>query len=336
MCTAIACRTTDAYFGRNLDLEYGYNETVTITPRNHPFQFRCVPNIPSHYAMIGMATVVDGSPLYYEAANEKGLCIAGLNFPGNAVYLPENPQKVNIASFELIPWLLGQAANLDQARTLLSNLNIVNIPFSKQFPPTPLHWIISDGTGSIVVEPMAEGLQIYENPIGILTNNPPFDYHMYHLRQYMHLSPKPATNHFSPNHTMEPFSGGMAAIGLPGDWSSTSRFVRAAFVKLNSVAESSENSSVSQFFHMLSSVAMPRGSVLVQNGTPDITRYSCCINATRGIYYYTTYDNCQITAVYLHREDLSGNQPISYPLRTQLQIQAEKQTKDGDPHEAVL
>lgn len=327
MCTAITYRTNDFYFGRNLDLEYGYNETVTITPRNYPFRFRCVPDLPNHHAMIGMATMVDDIPLYYEATNEHGLSMAGLNFPELAVYLPQNPEKVNLAPFELIPWVLGQASSIAQVRRLLQNLNLVNIPFNLQFPLTPLHWIISDATASLVIEPTADGVHIYDNPIGVLTNSPTFDYHLFHLRQYMHLSPNPAMSRFSENYETTPFSGGMAALGLPGDWSSPSRFVRAAFVKLNSLSDESEPGSVSQFFHILSAVAMPRGSVRVKDEKPEITRYSCCINASKGIYYYTTYDNCQITAVHLHGEDLTGSLPISYPLRTNLAIQTEIQTK---------
>ena len=327
MCTAITYNSGDFYFGRNLDLEYGYNETITITPRNYPFHFRCVPSMATHFAMIGMATVIDEFPLYYEATNEKGLSMAGLNFPNLAAYLPMNPQKVNVAPFEFIPWVLGQASSIEDVRNLLADLNLVNIPSSSQLPPTPLHWIISDAKASLVIEPMEDGLHIHENPIGVLTNAPPFDYHLYHLRQYMSLSPNVVVSRFSENYEMTPFSGGMDAMGLPGDWSSTSRFVRAAFIKLNSLSDTTEPGNVSQFFHILSAVSMPRGSVRVKDGIPDITRYSCCINASQGIYYYTTYDNCQITALYLHRENLNGIAPISYPLRTQLQIQTETQSK---------
>ena len=314
MCTAVSWRSKDHYFGRNLDLEYGYNETVTVTPRNYPFHFRMAGSLSTHYAIIGMATVMDGYPLYYEATNEKGLSMAGLNFPGNAVYLPPQEDKSNVAPFEFIPWLLGQCASLREAQNLLGNLNLANISFSPELPPTPLHWLIADREHSIVVEPLADGLRIYENPVGVLTNNPPFDFHLHNLGLYLNISPAQAVSRFSQQYPMAPWSSGMGGLGLPGDFSSASRFIKASFVKLNSLSGESEEESVSQFFRILSSVAMPRGSVITPEGKPDITRYSCCSNTDRGIYYYQTYDNSRIHGVDLYREDLEGTECISYPL----------------------
>ena len=314
MCTAVTYRTTDHYFGRNLDLEYGYQETVTVTPRNYPFRMRRVSDLTTHYAMIGMATVVDGYPLYYEATNEKGLSMAGLNFPKLAHYYPEQAGKDNVTPFEFIPWILGRCADLQQAKTALERLNLVNISFSTEFPLSPLHWIIADREQAITVESTAEGLKVYANPIGVLTNNPPFYFHLYNLRNYMNVSGAPAENRFSANCELTQYSNGMGGIGLPGDLSSASRFVRAAFVKLNAASGDSEGESVGQFFHILDSVAMPRGCVRMEAGKYEITRYSCCCNTDKGIYYYTTYGNRQIRAVDMHRIDLDGSEPVSYEL----------------------
>lgn len=314
MCTAVTYQTRDHYFGRNLDLEYFYHEEVTITPRNYPFHFRKMPTLAHHYAMIGMATVDNGYPLYYEATNEKGLSMAGLNFPGLAQYLTEAAGKDNITPFEFIPWILGQCVTIEDAKKYLNKLNLVNIPYNQAFPLSPLHWIISDRERSITVEPMADGLHIYENPIGILTNNPPFDFHLFNLRNYLNVSIDPAVNRFSEHYDLTPYSNGMGGIGLPGDFSSASRFVKAAFVKLNSLSGESEAESVSQFFHILASVAMPKGSVKIRTDEYEITLYSCCCNVDRGIYYYTTYDNSQITGIDMRREDLDSILPISYPL----------------------
>ena len=323
MCTAITYKTHDHYFGRNLDLEYSYQESVTVTPRNYPFRFRLVPDMVNHYAMIGMATVIDGSPLYYEATNEKGLSMAGLNFPGNAKYLPEKDGMENVTPFEFIPYLLGQCENMAQVKEHLANLNLVNIPFSTSLPLSPLHWIIADRDESITVEPMEDGLHIHKNPVGVLTNNPPFDYHLYNLCNYLNVSIDPAVSRFSEAFPMEPYSNGMGGMGLPGDFSSASRFVKAAFVKLNSLSDRGETESVSQFFHILSSVSMPRGSVRMRPDEYEITLYSCCCNTDKGIYYYTTYDNSQILGIDMHRENLDGNTAISYPLikNPPLQIQ---------------
>lgn len=315
MCTAITFSKKDHYFGRNLDLEYSYVETVTITPRNYSFTFRKSSPLLRHYAMIGMAYVCEGFPLYYEATNEAGLSIAGLNFPENAIYSSYENGKDNIAPFELIPWILGQCASIDDAKKLLKHTNIWAENFNEQLPAAPLHWMISDKAGSITVESVADGLKIYENPAGVLTNNPPFPMQMFQLNTVMALSSKEPGNHFSDKIILKNYSHGMGAIGLPGDWSSQSRFIKAAFVKLNSSCSDSEHSCVNQFFHILNSVEFQRGCVELENALQEITQYSCCCNTDKCIYYYKTYENSQITAIDMYKENIEGTDLITYPLR---------------------
>ena len=316
MCTAITYKTKDHYFGRNLDLEYSYSEAVTITPRNYVFKFRKMGEMKSHYAMIGMAYVVDDYPLYYDATNEKGLSIAGLNFPDNANYKPFVEQKDNVTPFELIPWILGQCATVSEAKTLLERISILNENFSDELPLSPLHWIISDKERSITLEPVKSGIKVYDNPVGVLTNNPTFDYQLFNLNNYMQLTNDEPKNKFDVNNDLklEQYSRGMGAIGLPGDFSSMSRFVRAAFVKQTSVSSDSESESVSQFFHILKSVEMPRGCVKVGEDSYAFTIYSSCCNTDQGIYYYTTYDNSRICAIDMHKENLDLPQLISYKM----------------------
>lgn len=312
MCTAATYKTKDFYFGRTLDYNISYGHEITITPRNYPFHFLEKGTVPTHYAMIGMAHIEDQCPLYYEAVNEKGLGIAGLNFVGNAVYQDRDHNKDNIASFELIPWLLCQCSTVNQAQALLDTINIWNIPFNSQLPPARLHWILSDGTKTITIEPLSEGLKQYENPTGVLTNNPPFDKQLFALNNYMHLSSKPPVNRFAPGLSLSQYSQGMGALGLPGDLSSQSRFIRASFVKMNSVSEEGEKESVSQFFHILNSVDQQRGCNQLEDSQYEITIYTCCCNVNKGIYYYTAYDNHQITAIHMHRENLDGDALIRY------------------------
>ena len=314
MCTAITYTSGDHYFGRNLDLDHSYCETVTVTPRRYPFVFRRAPALKDHYALIGMAYVADGYPLYYDATNEKGLSMAGLNFPASAHYQPEQAGADNITPFEFIPWLLGQCADLAEARQLLSRINLVNLPFSAQLPLSPLHWLIADQSGALVAEPLREGLKIWDNPVGVLTNEPPFDYQLFHLNNHMQLTREAPRSSFAPGLDLKPYCLGMGAMGLPGDLSSASRFVRSAFTRLNSVSGPSEEERVSQFFHILGSVAQTRGCARAAGGRYEITVYSSCCNMDRGVYYYTTYENSQISAVDLHREDLEGDALICYPL----------------------
>ncbi len=315
MCTAITYLTNDFYFGRNLDYETLYGENITVTPRNFCFKMRYSEPLTSHYAIIGMAHVQDNYPLYYDAVNEKGLCIAGLNFVGNAVYA-ENPKegKHNITQYEFIPWLLGRCADVKEARGLIENMNLLGTPFCKGMPTAALHWCIADRNECITIEAVKDGIKIYDNPVGVLTNNPPFPMQMFALNNYMQLSPKPPVNRFAEQFDFDIYSRGMGAIGLPGDLSSQSRFIRAAFVRMNSVSGDGEEQSVSQFFHMLGSVEQQRGCCLLDNGECEITLYSCCVNADKGIYYYTTYENSQITAVDMNRENLDASELICYPL----------------------
>ena len=319
MCTAISYLSGEHYFGRNLDLEHSYIEQVTITPRNFPFHFRMTAAQKSHYAIIGMAAVVDDYPLYYDATNEHGLSIAGLNFPGNAVYHPPRDGFTNITPYELIPWLLGKCKSVSQARELLNCTNLVDLPFSDQLPLSPLHFIICDRQESVVVEPLACGIALHNNPVGVLTNNPTFDYHIYNLSNYCNLTTEEAYNRFTDKLPIPLWSRGMGAIGLPGDPSSASRFVRAAFVKLNSVSDGTPEQDVSQFFHILDSVSQQRGCVKIGSGY-ERTIYSSCCNTERGIYYYSTYDNRQISAVSLRNENLESQQLIQFPLQIKQQI----------------
>lgn len=314
MCTAATYKTKDFYFGRTLDYEFSYNEEITITPRNYEFKFRNKGSISNHYAIIGMAYIAENYPLYYDAINEKGLGMAGLNFVGNAYYNEQEEGKDNIAQFEFIPWILSQCATVKEAKVLIEKINILNVSFNDQLPLSQLHWIIADAESSITVEAVKEGIKVYDNPVGVLTNNPTFDKQLYALNNYINLSNKSPRNTFATDLKLQRYSRGMGAIGLPGDLSSQSRFVRATFVKMNSVSTDEENESVSQFFHILNSVDQQRGCCQLDDGKYEITIYTSCCNATKGVYYYTTYNNHQITAVNMHKEDLNVNQLIRYPL----------------------
>lgn len=319
MCTAATYLTGDFYFGRNLDYEFSYGDEVTITPRNYPFHFRSLEKeLTAHYAMIGMAYIAGDYPLYYDAVNEKGLCIAGLNFVGNAAYQEPVPEKDNVAQFELIPWLLGQCASVKEARELIARMNLTNIPFSEKLPLAQLHWLISDRTESITLEAMKDDLHVYDNPVGVLTNNPPFPYQLFALNNYRSLGVDTPENTFGTD--LNAYSRGLGGLGLPGDLSSQSRFVRVAFTKLHSLSPDDELHSVSQFFHILGSVDQQRGLCRLKEKEYEITLYTCCCNVSKGIYYYTTYDNHQITAVDMHKENLDGDSLVCYAPITEQQI----------------
>lgn len=299
MCTALTFKSGDFYFGRNLDLSYHYSEAVTVTPRKYPFSFRNGEISDNHFAIIGIATVVGGYPLYYDATNEKGLSMAGLNFPDNAVYCPESKAKNNIAPFELIPYILGKCSSADEAYKEIEAANIWDNPFSDEYPLTPLHWIVADKKRCFVVEPMAEGLKLHENYVGVLTNNPPFDCQMQNLANYV---------------TLNPDYNGMGVFGLPGDMTSESRFARTVFAKTYASGGENEYESVNQFFRILGFTEQVKGLNRLPDGKSHYTVYSSSCNTDRGLYYYTTYEQRQIVCVDMNKENLDGENLSVFPL----------------------
>ena len=317
MCTAATYKTDGFYFGRNLDYEVSYGEKVIITPRNYSFKLRHIDKTyNNHYAMIGVGIVYNDYPLYYDAMNEKGLCIAGLNFVGNAKYEHElSNDKNNIASFELIPYLLGTCSNALEVKDLLNNMVITDAEFMDGMTPGSLHWLIADKDNCITVEYTLDGMHIYDNPVGVLTNNPPFPIQMFNLNNYQNLSVKQPSNNFCKELGLQTYSRGMGGLGLPGDLSSASRFVKVAFTKCNSKSNSDEASSVSQFFHILGSVEQQKGCCEVKEGDFEYTIYSSCCSAHTLTYYYKTYDNHSINAVSMKNENLDLDKLISYDLK---------------------
>ncbi len=310
MCTAFYVRQNGHFFGRNLDLDRSLGEMVAVTPRNAPIQFRREKVMDNHYAFLGMAVKSPEQPLYYDGVNEKGLCMAGLNFPQNAVYHPTAEGKTNVAPFELIPWVLGQCESVRQAKELMERTNVLDLTFHPAIGHSPLHWIISGTDGSLTVESQADGLHIYENPVEVLTNNPPFPYHIMNLNNYRHLDPKTPENTFLPGLDLNVYCQGLGAVGLPGDVSSMSRFVRAAFYCRNSQWEDP----VSQVFHILDAVKMVKGGCGTGEGTWDETVYSACMDADKGRYYYFTYGNRRVTCVDLYKENLESSEAVYFPL----------------------
>ena len=300
MCTAVTFQ--NRYFGRNLDYDHSFGEEVVLTPQDHLFVFPEGKVMRKHHAILGTALVQEGYPLYFDAMNEKGLAMAGLLFEGNAVYHAPVSGKDNIPSWAFIPWVLGQCETVVEAEILLETLNLTDIPFSESLPPSPLHWMIADRERSIVVESMADGLHVYENPVGVLTNNPPFPFHLQNLNQYLNLTVEEPENRFSEALSLQPFSRGMGAMGLPGDWSSSSRFVRAAFVRANAISKGTED--VTQCFHILGAVEQIRGCVEVEKGRFEITIYTSFCDLQKGIYYWKTYDSPALKKVGFNAENL--------------------------------
>lgn len=311
MCTAASFKNKNTYFGRTLDYEFSYGEKVVITPRYYPFNFRHLGLNDKHYAIIGMAHIDNNYPMYYDAVNEEGLAMAGLNFVGNAEYDDIKEDKENVAQFEFISYILSTCKNIIEVKNKLNNINITKTPYNEHFPSSKLHWIIRDFNQAIVVESMKDGLHVYDNPYGCLTNNPPFNYQLENLKNYRGLSDTEVPSNFSFDDSF--YSRGTGSNGLPGDLTSQGRFVRVAYTSYFSKTKEDEISSVNQFFHILESVWQTRGLCKIKDNY-EITIYASCMNLNEGIYYYKTYDNSQINAIYLNNENLDTKDLISFEL----------------------
>ncbi len=311
MCTAISDRGERHLFGRTLDLECSYGETVTLLPRRAPMRFLHREASEEHWAILGMAIRGNGVPLFYDAVNEKGLCIAALNFPHYAQYRTRADRPLALASFELIPWLLGQCETVEQARHALRDACITAESVSSSLPATPLHWLLADRCESLVIEPTEAGLALHENPLGVLSNSPPFAYHLTRLAEFMQLGACEPVNRLCPDRPLVPYARGLGAIGLPGDWSSASRFVRAVFVKQHTAPAAGE-AAISRFFHMMGAVAVPDGCMVSEEGRPVRTVYTACMDAAAMRYYYTTYDASAIGCVAPDERALRGERVCSY------------------------
>ena len=276
MCTALNYVADCDYFGRNLDWTHGYVEKIIITPEHFSIMFKNHKPITTHYAVMGMGIVRDNYPLYFDCVNNEGLCIAGLNFPDNAVYNEPVSGMDNIAAYEMMLWILCQCKSTYDAKALLKNTNIINASFSDDLPVTPMHWIVSDKNKSIVIEPVREGVMVYDNPKGVLANNPPFP-------EQMKNSDK----------------------DIPYSTSSESRFKRAVKIMEEAPCHLVEKDSVNMFFNMLSQVG-----IVKTTENSQYTIYSSCINATKGIYYYRLYENEVIYKTSFSEFELSGNNVI--------------------------
>lgn len=324
MCTALSFMVDDHhYFGRNLDLELSYGQQVVITPQNDPLPFHEVKDLEQHYSLIGVAAVMDNYPLYFDAANDHGLAMGGLNYPDNSYYADSISGKDNVASFELIPWVLGQCASVDEAKQLLSNVNVTNRQFSADLPASPLHWLIADQEKAIVIESDRDGVHIYDNPVGVLTNNPKFPKQLFNLNNYRTLSANTLANTFSAQVNLNDYSRGLGTRSLPGGMDSESRFVRATFNKYNARwGQHNEVANITELFHIMHSVEQQSGldQVATNPAKFEYTIYTVGYNLDQGLLYYTTYTNNQINCVDLHKVDLASDQLFTYPFIDQQTI----------------
>ncbi|MDO4759682.1 MAG: choloylglycine hydrolase [Candidatus Saccharibacteria bacterium] len=314
MCTAIRfCDGQGAmYFGRNLDWSVSYGQKVIITPRKYTYRSAFLgENIMRAGAIIGMAIVEEDTPLYFDCANENGLAIAGLNFPGYTKYESKEAEgKTNVAAYEFPLWVVANFSTVDEVEDALRNVVIVSKPINDKYPVSELHWLIGDKNRSIVVEYSEKGMEVFRNDTDVLTNQPGYNWHKENLRNYMNLSSQVPKEVKWGEATMNPFGAGSLMRGLPGDYYSPSRFVRAAFLNTHYPTQSTEDGNVSRLFHTLTGVAMIDGASAMADGTFEKTIYTSGYSASSKTYYYNTYGDPSIRKIALGDYDLDTSELI--------------------------
>ena len=297
MCTAISFHSSPFLFGRNLDLDRRYDESIVCLGRRFAFPYRYSTAREGGFAIFGTATVNCGIPMFYDAVNEAGLYMAGLNFPKSAGYGTLSDEKSNLLIHELIPFVLSRCRSVNEALGVLGKIRIVDEAFSPQYPVAKLHFFVADKNQSVAAEPMAGKMFLAENPYGVLTNDPPLPEHLKNIEK--------------------------AAAGLKrgellrypeisASPTSESRFIRAAVCSKMAEKGATEAMAINQLFHVLSHVA-------VTEGTADVSPYhktvytSVCSPKSHS-YYYSTYENPGIKSVTFSEDNFRSNRMFSVPM----------------------
>lgn len=313
MCTGVRFSDVNGnmYFGRNLDWSVGYGQRVVVTPRGYKYKSAFLGEMANSPAVIGMGIVAENTPLYFDCANEHGLAVAGLNFPGYASYAASAVEgKTNIAAYEFPLWVALNFKTVDEAEKALKDVVIVAKPISEQYPVSELHWLVGDSKRSIVVEYTVNGMEIFENDVDILTNQPGYGWHKENLRNYMNLFPVMPKEIKWAKATMKAFGSGSLMRGLPGGFYSTDRFIRVAYLNTHYPVQSDETSNVSRLFHTLAGVAMIDGGAAMADGKFEKTVYTGGYSTATHTYYYNTYEDPAIQSVALKDQKLDSTEII--------------------------
>ena len=313
MCTGV--RFSDAngnmYFGRNLDWSTGYGQKVVVTPRGYKYKSAFLGEMANSPALIGMGIVAENTPLYFDCANEHGLAVAGLNFPGYAAYAASAIDgKTNVAAYEFPLWVALNFTSVDEVEKALADVVIVAKPINEQYPVSELHWIIGDAKRSIVVEYTAAGMEVFKNDVDVLTNQPGYAWHKENMRNYMNLFPQMPKEVKWREAKFTAFGSGSLMRGLPGDYYSPSRFVRVAYLNTHYPVQADEASNVSRLFHTLTGVAMIDGAAAMADGQFEKTVYTGGYSTATQTYYYNTYEDPAIKSVALKDYDLDSTEVV--------------------------
>ncbi|PES83697.1 choloylglycine hydrolase [Bacillus cereus] len=323
MCTSLTLQTKNGQhlFARTMDFTLDLNQEVIIIPRHYQWNNITGEIINTKHATVGMGINHQGRVIMADGVNEAGMTCATLYFPGFATYSKSiDNNKTNLAPFDFVTWSLTQFNSVKELKKS-DSITFLDIPLPDLGLTPPLHWILADKWGDcIVLEPTNEGLKMYDNPLGVMTNSPEFSWHLQNLRQYIGLKSQPFAPTEWSNVPLSAFGQGSGSMGLPGGFTPPSRFVRAAYGKQNIQGIDSEEEGVSALFHILSNCEVPKGGVITEEGALDNTIYTSVMCMESGTYYYHTYDCRQIIAIHLFYENLDTDEIKAYPFQRKQKI----------------
>lgn len=323
-CTGISLTASDGSYIQARTIEWAYGalqSEYVVIPRGEKLCSYTPTGangmeFTSLYGVVGLAVVE--KEFIAEGINEAGLSAGLFFFPRFGSYETYNAQHnaTTLADLQVVQWILTQFATIDELMVAVDRVNIVGIERS-----AVVHWRIGDPSGrQVVMEIVGGKTHFYENKIGVLTNAPGFEWHMANLENYVNLRAGTAPNLTLGDVTIEPNGGSSAMLGLPGDFTPPSRFVRAAFFRNTAPQRATGHDTILQAFHLLNNFDVP---IAIENPTekslPSATQWTSAIDLTaRRVYYKTAYNN-NIRMIDLRSIDFTNVKYASYPLDAQQQ-----------------
>lgn len=308
MCTSMTFRTkeNEIFLGRTMDFSYDIQPQFYVTPTEFIWM-NSANNLAMKdtYRFIGLGQELDGLLVFFDGVNEHGFAAATLYFAGYAQYdtFTASSSTVQIPSFDFLHYILGNCASIMDLERILHNVSIMGVMDPVTHSIAPLHWIATDRSGRcVVIELTDRGLELIENPIGVMTNSPNFEWHLTNLRNYIEASPVQTPTATWDSVVLTPFGQGGGTIPLPGGYTSPERFVRVAYLKSNVPEANDATEAIISCFHILESVTIPKGAILTNKNTFDYTKYTAFINTKTCEYHYKAYDDLEVHTVSLFEQ----------------------------------
>lgn len=332
-CTGISIKTQDNKFIQGRTIEYGesnLNSKLVISPRGKQYQsLTSEGKFEGHkwkakYGYVGAAVI---NELFIgEGINEVGLNAGLFYFPhyGSLAKYSSKDAKKSIVDMQVVSWILSNFSTVEEVKEGIKKIKVVNIGYDEKGQPLPTaHWRVTDAKGgNIVIEIINGGeVKIYDNVVGVLTNSPDYEWQVKNLNNYINLYSGNATNYSVNNHEIFSFGAGTGALGLPGDITPPSRFVRA-FYFLNTM-KPAENAdiAVNEGFHILNNFDIPIGveyskehQQYIPKDIPSATQWTAISNLNDREFYYKTMYNSQIRKVDLKKIDFTKVKFQAMPL----------------------